>query len=379
MYRQSEVSLFLVRHTLQQGHEQPVRPQKIPKTMNTPVKAAAALLLLFLAIPTCFAQPAGDRESGTPVDRVKQAMLAMQRRAWEQGVAAQALLELGDTVHTILLAKDAVVNQLKDGRLGVNEGNRPVTDPASNGEPVLFAAGVTGDVQLEQAAMRMLEFLRYKAPRTPDGIIYHNHIENQIWVDGAYMAPPFLSALGQHEEAVRQLAGYRKYLQDPEKKLYYHIWDEDLKKYERKLLWGVGNGWAAAGMARVIRSLPASMQQEKDMLAGYVVEILDGALVYQRADGLFHDIIDDPGTFVETNSAQMFAYTIYRGVAEGWLDRRYVQYADKMRSAAHAKVDRFGLVQGVCGAPHFFKAGTATEGQAFFLLMEAAYRDYSAQ
>jgi hypothetical protein len=46
-----------------------------------------------------------------------------------------------------------------------------------------------------------------------------------------------------------------------------------------------------------------------------------------------------------------------------------------MREAAYAKVDAYGLVQGVCGAPHFNQSGTATEGQAFFLLMEAAYRD----
>jgi hypothetical protein len=34
-----------------------------------------------------------------------------------------------------------------------------------------------------------------------------------------------------------------------------------------------------------------------------------------------------------------------------------------------------GLVRGVCGSPEFDHPGTATEGQAFFLLMEAAYRD----
>ena len=46
-----------------------------------------------------------------------------------------------------------------------------------------------------------------------------------------------------------------------------------------------------------------------------------------------------------------------------------------MRMAVHTKVDKFGLVQGVCGAPNFDRPGTATEGQAFFLLMEAAYRE----
>jgi hypothetical protein len=44
-----------------------------------------------------------------------------------------------------------------------------------------------------------------------------------------------------------------------------------------------------------------------------------------------------------------------------------------MRKAAHGKVDERGYVQGVCGAPFFDAPGRATEGQAFFLLMEAAH------
>jgi unsaturated rhamnogalacturonyl hydrolase len=302
-------------------------------------------------------------------------MLAMQRRAWEQGVAAQALLELGETDLVVLLAKDAVVNQLKDGRLGLNEGKMPVTDPASNGEPLLFAARKTGDANLQKAAQRMLDFLLYQAPRTRNGIIYHNYIENMIWVDSFYMAPPFLAVAGYPQEAVKQVVGYRKILWDPAKKLFYHIWDEDKQQFERKLLWGVGNGWAAAGMSRVIKALPDSMQEEKTLIAGFVQEVLDGCLTFQRKDGLFHDILDDPATFVETNAAQMLSYSIYRGIQGGWLEPTYLQYADRMRTAVYQKVDVYGLVQGVCGAPNFNRPGTATEGQAFFLLMEAAFRD----
>jgi hypothetical protein len=43
-----------------------------------------------------------------------------------------------------------------------------------------------------------------------------------------------------------------------------------------------------------------------------------------------------------------------------------------MRLAARAKVDADGFVQGVCGAPHFDQPGVSAEGQAFFLMMEAA-------
>jgi len=69
----------------------------------------------------------------------------------------------------------------------------------------------------------------------------------------------------------------------------------------------------------------------------------------------------------------------FRGLQGGWLDRSYRNQADRMREAALGKVDKFGLVQDVCGAPDFESPGTAVEGQAFFLLMESAAREYDDQ
>ena len=83
-------------------------------------------------------------------------------------------------------------------------------------------------------------------------------------------------------------------------------------------------------------------------------------------------MLDRPESFVETNLAQMLAFSIYTGVPGGWLPASYVPAADRMRAAARAKVDQYGFVQGVCGAPNFDHAGVAAEGQAFFLMMEAA-------
>jgi len=323
-------------------------------------------------------QPAAPDPGAELVEKARTAMLAMQRRAWEQGVAAQALLEQGDRDLVVLLARDAIVNQAKDGRLGLNGDRGPVCDPASNGEPVLFAHQATGDPAFRKAADRMLEFMLYKAPRTREGLIYHNHVENQIWVDAIYMAPPFLAVAGHAEEAVKQVAGYRRTLRSPDTGLLSHIWDEDRKEFQRKAFWGVGNGWAAAGMTRVVRALPASMGAQKAEMTGWIRDLVDACLKHQRPDGLFHDVLDDPKTFVETNAAQMIAYTIYRGVKGGWLPASYTEKAERLRGAARAKVDAFGLVQGVCGAPNFDRSGTATEGQAFFLLMEAARRDASA-
>ncbi len=318
----------------------------------------------------------GGRIAGDPlVPGVVTAMLSMQRMAWEQGIAAQAALETGDTDLTILLAREAVLRQWDDGRLGQINDNHGVTDPASNGEAVLFAARETKDPALEAGARKMLDYLLTKAPRRPDGTLYHIDDKPQVWVDSMYMAPPFLAAAGRPNEAVKQVEGMRRLLWNAESRLFSHIWDDGRKDFFRRAFWGVGNGWAAAGMTRVWRALPAGMEAEKRRLAGYIKEVVDGCLARRRPDGLFHDILDDPKSFVETNLSQIMAYCLYRGIRDGRFDAAYEAQADRMREAARAKVDRLGLVRDVCGSPTFEAPGVATEGQAWFLLMEAARRD----
>ena len=345
------------------------RRRFVKRTLFAGAAAGAAVL-----VPTAKAQPqdSSKRTADVLVEKVERAMLTMQRDAWEQGVAAQALLESGKMDLVVLLAKEAVVRQVEDGRLAVISCWEGVTDPAANGEAVLFAAKQTGDPKLKLAADKMLAYLLKKAPRRKDGTLYHIANKPQVWIDSLYMAPPFLAVAGQPQEAVKQVEGIRRVLWNQEKKLFSHIWDDSKNDFFRKDFWSVGNGWAAAGMTRIIKALPEEMGEEKKRLATYVNEVVDGCLACQRQDALFHDVVDNPQTFIETNLAQMLAYTIYRGVSGGWLKASYLKQADRMRDAARQKVDEYGYVQGVCGSPNFESAGTATEGQSFFLLMEAA-------
>lgn len=309
------------------------------------------------------------------VNRVKQAMLSMQRASWEQGVAAQAFLELGENEIVYLMAKESVLRQTSEGRLSVVYQDNGVTDPAASGEAVLHAAKLFDDKSLKDGAERMLGYLLDKAPKTKSGIIYHILSAPEIWIDSMYMAPPFLAVAGHYQEAVKQVRGIRNYLWNIDKKLFSHRWNDEEKIFVNKDLWGVGNGWAAAGMSRVLKTLPSNMSSEKDELIHYIQDVIDGCLEHIRPDYLFYNVIDNKDSFVETNLSQMLAYTIFRGVKNKWLDKSYLDYAYKMRNAVHNKVDEYGYVQGVCGAPYFDKPGRATEGQAFFLLMEAAYKN----
>jgi rhamnogalacturonyl hydrolase YesR len=297
--------------------------------------------------------------------------MAMQRRDWEQGILAQAMLEAGDRERVILLTKAAIVQRTPDGRLGVVVSGSP-TDPSMGGCAYAKAAEWSGDAWIRVAVSGLLDWIRKGAPRNADGILYHVFGAPEMWSDGFNCAPPFLAEMGFPDEALAQIEGYWQRLWNPDKKLLAHIWDDGKQQFRDGNFWGGGNGWAAAGMARVLRSLPGERTQDRARLAAFAREIIDGCLQHQRADGLFHDVVDQPATFVETNLAQMLAYAIYEGIATGWLANSYRQHADQMRDAARLKMGGDGYVHGACGAPNFNRPGISTEAQAFCIMMEAA-------
>jgi unsaturated rhamnogalacturonyl hydrolase len=251
-----------------------------------------------------------------------------------------------------------------------------VTDPSANGEAVLYAWRETGDPVFRAAADRQLDYLLHRAPRAANGTLLHVADPRRPWVmsDAGYIASPFLAAAGQYDEAVFQIETLRARLYDPKIRLYRHIWDEGKMAWQRAAPWGGGNGWVAAGIARLLRTIPTERPDLREKLERFGREIVDGLLQYQRPDGLFHDVVDDPNSFVETNLAQMLAYAIYRGLVTGWLDDSYRAAADRMRAAANAKVDEWGLVQGAAASPSFDRPGVSPEAQAFCLLMETAAR-----
>ncbi|MBP5653644.1 MAG: glycoside hydrolase family 88 protein [Lachnospiraceae bacterium] len=307
------------------------------------------------------------------------AMLAMQRHPWEQGVCAQALYELGCDALWLPMAYDAVKRMNKDGRLAMVGGGATVCDPASNGEVCLRAYQKTGDRFFMDGAGKMLEYLMEKAPRTSDGLICHStrsffegYTTGQVWADGVYMMPPFLAVMGELDEALTQIRGYRKHLYDAENKLFYHIKDVDGDRFVRKLHWATGNGWVLMGLAGVIAAAKEKGRTEiAEELTGYLVEVLDGMRRFATADGRFKDILDSEDSFIDGTSAMMMAATVYRGIKEGFLDVKYREYADKAFRAVTGKVDRYGIIREVCGCPDFVAEGTSAEAQAAYIMAYA--------
>ena len=107
-------------------------------------------------------------------------MLCIQRFQWEQGCAAQAILEYeGLTDEVIMLCEATVLRSAKDGRVGVMEKNESVDDPAAIGEALIVAAEKTKRPNFMDAVERLYQYLKCKAPR------------NQCWADASLYNIPW--------------------------------------------------------------------------------------------------------------------------------------------------------------------------------------------
>jgi unsaturated rhamnogalacturonyl hydrolase len=287
------------------------------------------------------------------------ALLTMQRQSWEQGVAAHAAADLGRADLVRLLAEAAVTRQAADGRLATVDGEAGSVNGAACGEAVLVSG-------FADAARRQLDWLVHRAPRDADGTLFHLLDGREVWADTVYMVVPFLALAGHPALAVAQIEGHRRRLcRDG---LYSAIWSAGTGSMRRAAHWGGGNGWVVAAIARSARLVPSLRGGPTD----HAREVLDACLALRRPDGLFHDVLDDPSTFVETNAAQMFAYAAFVGVADGWLPASYAGTARELLAAATSRIDEHGVVRGACGSPTFDHPGTSAEAQAFHLLAVAA-------
>lgn len=295
---------------------------------------------------------------------VLDALLSMQRQSWEQGVLGHALLDLELWPLAEVVARDAVARQREDGRLAEVDGAGLVNSGAA-AEVVAWAS--LRDESLRPAVGRQLRWLLRDAPRATDGTLFHLEGRREVWADSVYMLLPVLVLANEEDAALAQFRGHRERLFDTRARLWGARYDEVTGTVIHPQHWGTGNGWVVAGIARAIHLGLRSAE-----LADHAHQVLDALLALRRPDGSFTNIVDDATTFEDNTTGMMAAYALCQGVADGWLPDRYAAVGRSLVEHARSLVDSHGLVQRVCGTPHFDRQGSSAEAQAFFLLATAA-------
>jgi rhamnogalacturonyl hydrolase YesR len=177
----------------------------------------------------------------------------------------------------------------------------------------------------------------------PDGL----SAETRYWIDDMYMLTILQleawRATGDRKYLDRdafEMVSYLDKLQQPNG-LFYHAADVPF-------FWGRGDGWVAAGMAEMLRDLPAGHPQRSRILKGYQV-MMAALLKYQGKDGMWRQLIDHDEAWPETSGSAMFAFAMITGVKNGWLDAAtYGPAARKAWIAVTGYIDQNGDTTSVC-------------------------------
>jgi unsaturated rhamnogalacturonyl hydrolase len=215
----------------------------------------------------------------------------------------------------------------------------------------------TGDAQFLEAA-RKLAALNASFPTGPNGLRYHRGDTPgwrwQIWVDCMDVDGPFLASLAQatgeeryFDQAVGELLGYLRTLQ-AESGLLFHGFERDCGRNGE--LWARGNGWALMGLVDTLILLPRSHSAWSE-LQQRTVALVDALARAQHSSGLWHTVINDSETYLESTLATMAAYALRAGIAHGVLEEsRHATMEHRARTAMHGQIAPDGKLQLVSDA-----------------------------
>ena len=194
-------------------------------------------------------------------------------------------------------------------------------------------------------------------PRTREGGLQHitsdSVNEGELWDDTLFMTVLFLANMGRIlgeqkyiDEAEYQFLLHVKYLADKKTGLWYHGWTFEERNNFAGAFWGRGNCWITAAIPEYLEIADCD-----ESVRRYLTEALRAQArsleKYQAENGMWHTLIDDPDSYVESSATCGFAYGLLKGVHMGLLDGAYEAVALKPLEQILAYTDGEGILQQV--------------------------------
>jgi unsaturated rhamnogalacturonyl hydrolase len=176
-------------------------------------------------------------------------------------------------------------------------------------------------------------------PRTGDGGFWHKQrYPNQMWLDGLYMASPFLAQYAVRfqepallDDVARQILLMDRHSYDPVAGLHKHAWDEaraqswaDKQTGLSPNFWTRSIGWYGMAIVDVLDTMPVT-HHDIDGIVGALRHVADGAVKWQdAATGAWWQVTDQgsrTGNYLEASGSSMLVYTLAKAVNQGYLPR----------------------------------------------------------
>lgn len=192
---------------------------------------------------------------------------------------------------------------------------------------------------------------------------------NSVWLDDMYMGIPPLAWYGclnddaaSIRSAVSQIKSFKQRMWMPQQQLFRHGWIEEMNPHPF-FPWGRANGWAILTMTEVLDAMTLLHQKvtekgkadyaEYDADRAFILELLrqhiEGFTALQDKTGLWHQLLNDPQTYLETSATAIFTYCLAHAICEGWIDAEaYGAQTVLAWNALEKQVNAQGQVENTC-------------------------------
>jgi len=225
------------------------------------------------------------------------------------------------------------------------------------GMSILSLYRQTGDDDFLGGARNLAAFYN-SLPENPYGAKLYRSGQpgwkNQIWVDQMNVGAPFLAALfaltGEEiylRAATRELLAHARLLQDETSGLMWHGYESACGRNGE--LWARGNGWAAMGMSQTLAWIPGPDPARTEIVERLTL-LLRRLARLQDASGLWHTVVDDSTTPLETTLAAMIAYAIPAAQCRGLEVSEFEPMASAACAAVLQHISQDGALQLVSDA-----------------------------
>ncbi len=226
------------------------------------------------------------------------------------------------------------------------------------GAELLIAYQNTGEEIFLQAARSLAE-LHASFPQNRHGARMHRPDlagwRRQIWVDCIDAEAPFLARLGAvtgenryFHQAADELLAYARLLQDRDTGLFYHGHEEACGINGQ--LWARGNGWALMGLTETLAFLPHDFPARPELTA-ILQRLCIGLLNTQDPNGLWHTLLLDPDSPLESTLAAMVAFALRFASDQKLFDTAdFKKMTESARAAVLSQIDESGTLQLVTDA-----------------------------
>ncbi len=280
--------------------------------------------------------------------------LTLDTWEWPQGVAVYAMYKLYKATGNKQTLEDMRAWYARHLAKGLPSKNVNTMAPML-GMTLLYKE--TGDETYRPIIEEWSQWVMTQMPRTQEGGLQHitsdDVNEQQLWDDTLYMTCLFLyqagDALGREDmkqEAEYQFLLHIKYLHSPKTGLWYHGYCFQGRHHFGQAYWGRGNSWFTACAVDFAEWIPDGPVRR--LILNTWQEQCKALLSVQDPEsGLWHTLLDQPDSYLETSASAAIAYGLLKGSRLGLLDEDCRAAGEKALRGVIAQVAEDGTVQGV--------------------------------